>query len=127
MSNDWRAFSKKARFFVEDHTIQVELSEGRRQKVYVDDDKEDGYFRVWSVAAGASALSETQESPDFFAWRRNHLSDLVGFKIDLKGRLIGEAWVPIAGLDAQEWAIYVKALAQSCDRIEYLLTGKDQQ
>lgn len=127
MSTDWRTFSQKAGFSVEDHAILVDLFEGRQQKVYVEDDGKDGYFRVWSVGASASALSEIQEPPEFFAWRRNHLSDLVGFKIDRKGRLIGEAWVPTAGLDEMEWAIYVNALAQSCDRIEYLLTGRDQQ
>lgn len=127
MSSDWRAFSQKAGFYIEDHTIVVELAEGRRQKVYVEDNKENRYLRIWSIAAGISALSASKESPEFFAWRRNHLSDLVGYKIDRKGRLIGETWVPTAGLNAQEWAVYVKALAQSCDRIEYLLTGKDQQ
>ena len=126
MMNDWRAFSKKAKVVVEDHTILVELSEGRSQKVFVEDEGEDGYFRAWSIAVGASSMSATHESPEFFAWRRNHLSDLVGFKIDRKGRLIGEAWIPAEGLDAEEWAIYIKALAQSCDRIEYMLTGKDQ-
>jgi hypothetical protein len=127
MSSDWRAFSQEAGFSVEDHTISLNLTQDRRQKIYVEDDREDGYCRIWSVAAGMSVLRKIERKPEYFAWRRNHLSNLAGFKIDRKGRLIGEAWVPTAGLDAEEWAIYVKSLAQSCDRIEYLLTGKDQQ
>jgi len=127
MSIDWRGFSRKAGFKAEDHTILVELAEGRCQKVYIEDAAHDGYLLLWSVAAGSSALSEASEKAEFLAWRRNHLSDLVGFKIDRKGRLIGEAWAPTAGLDAQEWAIHLMALARSCDRMEYLLTGKDQQ
>jgi len=127
MSTDWRALSRKEKFAVENHTITVGLTEGRQQKVYIEDDREDRYLRIWSVAAGKSSLNAIEERPEIYAWKRNHLSDLVGFKIDRKDRLIGEVWVPTAGLDAKEWAIYVRALAQSCDRIEYLLTGKDQQ
>lgn len=127
MSNDWRVFSEIAGFLTEDHTITFNLAQDRRQRVHIEDDREDGYIKIWSVAAKSSALKEIQEEPELFAWRRNRLSDLVGFKIDSKGRLIGEAWVPTAGLCAEEWGLYVKALAQSCDRLEYLLTGKDLQ
>jgi hypothetical protein len=127
MSNDWRVFSEISGFSTEDHTITFNLAQDRRQRVHIEDDRENGYIRIWSVAANSSTLKELQEEPEIFAWRRNCLSDLVGFKIDKKGCLIGEAWVPTAGLDADEWTIYVKTLAQSCDRLEYLLTGKDLQ
>ena len=46
----------------------------------------------------------------------------MGFKVDGRGRLIGEAWVPIAGLDADEWRVYVNAVAQACDRTEGIST-----
>ena len=127
MSIDWRTFCQGEGFSVEDQTIIVSLSQGRQQRVYVEDSLPRGYLRIWSIATGASAMNATAEPPEMFAWRRNHLSDLVGFKIDRKGRLIGESWVPIVGLDSHEWSIYIKALAQSCDRMEYLLTGRDQQ
>ena len=47
-------------------------------------------------------------------------------KTHQRGRLVGETWVPLAGLHAGEWATYVRALAWSCDRLEYLLTGRDE-
>ncbi|HEU5178897.1 MAG TPA: hypothetical protein VFU24_15710, partial [Burkholderiales bacterium] len=57
------------------------------------------------------------------AWRRNRSSQLVGFRVDQRGRLVGEAWVPKAGLSAQEFQVYVRRVAAECDRFEYLLTG----
>jgi hypothetical protein len=50
---------------------------------------------------------------------------LVGFRIDRQHRLVGEAWIPKAGLVAEEFQLYVRMLAAECDRFEYALTGKD--
>jgi hypothetical protein len=60
------------------------------------------------------------------AWERNRTSDLVGFKIDGRKCLIGEACVPTAGLTADEWGTHVRHVARTCDRMEYLLTGRDR-
>ena len=60
-------------------------------------------------------------------WLRNRATALVGFRIDSRGRLVGEALVPKAGLTAEEFQIYVRAVAVQCDRLEYLLTGRDQE
>jgi predicted RNase H-like nuclease len=32
----------------------------------------------------------------------------------------GGAWVPLVGLDAEEWVLYVRTVARACDRGEYL-------
>ena len=71
-------------------------------------------------------LRKVNEDPHLQAWGRNRFSDLVGFKIDHAGRLVGEAWVPLAGLDGEEWSLYVNAVARACDRVEYLLSGGDE-
>ncbi len=71
-------------------------------------------------------LPADAEGPHVAAWKRNRFSDLIGFKIDGRGRLVGEAWVPVAGLDAEEWALYVGTVARTCDRVEYLLSGRDE-
>jgi hypothetical protein len=49
----------------------------------------------------------------------------VGFRFDHRDRLIGECILPLAGLDAEEFALCARAVAAECDRYEYLLTGKD--
>lgn len=44
---------------------------------------------------------------------------------DRRGRLVGEAWVPKAGLTGHEFQLYVRHLAVEADRFEYRLTGRD--
>jgi hypothetical protein len=58
-------------------------------------------------------------------WRRNRVTELVGFRLDRRGRIIGEAVLPSPGLTAKEWDLYVRAVARACDRFEYVLTGQD--
>lgn len=123
-ATDWQRLTREAGLTLVGDTIEVGLHAGRRQQVLVDD-AHVAMLRVWSVAARSAMLRPIRD-PDVYAWRRNRVSDLVGFKTDTRGRLIGEAWVPTEGLDADEWAVYVRAVACACDRIEYLLTGRDE-
>lgn len=140
MPIDWQLLTRGARLKTNGEEIVVSLPDERQQRVFVDERASDGRsLRIWSVVAKPSAVdaaTELIEAPDgerlrprdavhLLAWDRNRTSDLVGFKIDPRGRLIGEAWVPAAGLDADEWGYYVRTLAWSCDRAEYLLTGGD--
>jgi hypothetical protein len=125
MPSDWRRWTLGKEFKVEDDVIVVALGDGRSQRVVVEETEAGDSVRLWSVAVRPSALSE-QDDPHLFAWDRNRSSDLVGFKVDGRARLIGEAWVPTVGLEAAEWVTYVRAVAVACDRIEYLLTGRDE-
>jgi hypothetical protein len=124
MSVDWRRLAREARLTIDERIIEVGLDYGGRQRIYVDE-AADGSIRLWSVVAGPAALRELEE-PYLDAWRRNRVTELVGFTIDQRGRMIGETWVPTAGLTSEEWKIYVMALATACDRFEYLVTGKDE-
>ena len=127
MSTDWRALSREAGLTLAGDGFLVALGDGRQQQVFVEAADEQA-LRLWSVAGAPSrvAAAAIGESVHLLAWRRNRVSDLVGFKIDGRGRLIGEAWVHMAGLDAAEWRVYVTAVAQACDRTEYLLSGRDE-
>ena len=73
------------------------------------------------------AVVEAQENPAFAAWDRNRSASLVGFRLDERGRLVGESWVPGAGLTAEEFSTYVRATAAACDLFEFHLTGKDRE
>jgi hypothetical protein len=124
---DWRRLCREAALKVEDSTIRVTFADGRGHRVTVEGDPDAGELRLWAVAAPPSAVAKADDEPHMVAWKRNRASDLVGFKVDGRGRLIGEAWVPTASLHADEWATYVQAVARSCDRVEYLLTGRDEE
>jgi hypothetical protein len=124
----WRQLSREAGFSPStDGEIVVALGAGRQQRVNVEPETRWDLIRLWAIAARRADLATVEELPSVFAWIRNRHSDLVGFKIDQRGRLVGEAWVATAGLNAEEWALWVRSVAQACDRMEYLLTGKDER
>lgn len=41
--------------------------------------------------------------------------------------IVGEAWVPKAGLAREDFLLYVRRVAAECDLFEYQLTGKDRE
>lgn len=124
--SDWRRLSREAGLRVTGDKIEVTFSDSRKHRVTVEERTEQQGLRLWAVAARAAMIPGDPEGPHVHAWKRNRFSDLVGFKIDGRGRLVGEAWVPLAGLDAEEWAFYVRTVARACDRVEYLLSGRDE-
>ena len=123
---DWRQMSRQEGFKVSGDELIVAFDDGRKHRVMVDEPPDRGEIRLWAVAGRPSVVPQEPEGPHVVAWKRNRFSDLVGLKIDGRGRLVGEAWVPLAGLDAAEWGTYVRTLAWSCDRLEYLLSGRDE-
>ena len=123
---DWRSASRISGFVVTNGEIEVTLAEPRKHRVSVEEHLDRRELRLWAVAARPAMVPDDAEGPHVHAWKRNRFSDLVGFKIDGRGRLVGEAWVPLAGLDTDEWALYVRAVARACDRVEYLLSGRDE-
>ena len=60
-------------------------------------------------------------------WPRNRRTPLVAFMLDPQDRLIGRIDHPTATLDPPELQAILLHLARECDRLEYLLTGRDEQ
>lgn len=124
MNADWRALSRAAGFRPERHQIEVRFGDQRGQRVFVEEPN-DGAIRIWSVVAKPADVRRLDQ-PLVEAWRRNRLSEFVGFTLDTRGRMIGEVWVPLDGLEVGEWRFHVWNLARACDRFEYLITGEDE-
>ena len=124
LSADWRRLSREAGLRVDSDSIEVTFYDERQQTVYVEA-MTDEAIRLWSVVARPSAL-DPLDDPVVDAWRRNRLSEFVGFTLDRRGRMIGESWLPVDGLTPTEWSFYVFNLARACDRFEYLITGRDE-
>jgi hypothetical protein len=61
------------------------------------------------------------------AWLRNRAVSLVGFRVDERGKLVGEISAPKVGLSADELQFLVRHLATECDRFEFQLTGEDRE
>lgn len=58
---------------------------------------------------------------------RNRSVRLVGYRLDDRRRLVGEAVLPKAGLEGDELVFRLKQLAADCNRFEYVLAGKDEE
>jgi hypothetical protein len=104
--------------------VEVIFANERRQGVRIEDQTD--AYRVFSVAAKADKLNNLS-NPALVAWERNRSLSLMGFRVDERGRMIGEAWLPKIGLTAEEFQLYVRTVALECDRFEFKLTGRDHQ
>ena len=122
---DWLQFCRGAAdVSVDADGVQVIASNQRRHRVGVRETADT--YELTGVVARPAALSAVSDVP-LRAWRRNRGMQLVGFRIDHRGRLVGEAWVPKAGLGREEFLTYVRRVAAECDLFEYHLTGKDRE
>ena len=109
---------------IDEKGVMVELSNGRRHRILVRDQGDS--YEFTAVVARPKALEKINDI-SLQAWKRNRAAQLVGFRIDSRGRLVGESWVPKAGLDADEFCLYIRRIAAECDHFEYVLTGQDRE
>ena len=109
---------------IDEKGVMVELSNGRRHRILVRDQGDS--YEFTAVVARPNALEKINDI-SLQAWKRNRAAQLVGFRIDSRGRLVGESWVPKTGLDADEFCLYIRRIAAECDHFEYVLTGQDRE
>jgi hypothetical protein len=120
---EWREFCVGALDVVPDDAgVDIQFSNGRRQRI--DIRPGDGVIELRGVVA-RRAVALQIERLALVAWERNRASSLVGFRMDDRGRLVGESWVPTHGLTRDEFLFYLRTAAAACDLFEYQLTGKD--
>lgn len=101
--------------------IEVNIGGGRTHRITV---QEDGAaLRLTGEVAGQRVLR--RDGLEIDIWQRNRRMMLAGFRFAANDRLVGESWVPTAGLDADEFLLHVRTLARECERLEYQLYGED--
>ena len=122
MQLDWKNLSRATGFKIEGDEICVSLGTGRKQVVQVDDAEDT--IHLLSFVARAAIVAQIEDA-SIQAWQRNRAVALVRFRVDQKGRLLGESRVPTIGLTEIEFQLYVRTLAVECDRFEHQLTGRD--
>jgi hypothetical protein len=122
MVADWQRLSRSAGLRVEGNSIEIVFKDQRRQQINVEVDAS-GSIRLWTIIARPAQVRRLSD-PYLTAWHRNRLSELVGFRLE-RERMIGESWVPRDSLTAEEWSFQVLVLAEACDRLQYLLIGRD--
>ena len=107
---------------VEGDGVEVTLGDQRLHRVSVQELAECILLRA--VVTSAS-ITKRIETPVVETWTRNRGARLTNFYVDARGRLVGEATVPLAGLAGDELSFCVRKLAEECDRFEQNLTGRD--
>jgi hypothetical protein len=106
--------------------LEVELPSGRRQQVFVDA-RSVKAIRFWSIILSPRATRELGGGrPSEYAWERNRLSDLMGFSVDGRGRLIGETWIADEAMTPDTLSLHVHEVARVCDWHEFRLSAKDE-
>lgn len=122
---EWQRMCRSASgITVEGNAVVVTFPNERRHRVEIKDCGD--AFQLVGIVARPAAMEGIPDVP-LRAWRRNRASRLVGFRLDQRGRLVGDAWVPKAGIEREELLLYIRQVAAECDRFEYLLTGKDRE
>jgi hypothetical protein len=122
---EWREFCVGAPDLIPDGAgVTVQFSNGRRQRI--DIRPGDVVIELRGVVARRSVAMQI-ERVALVAWEHNRASSLVGFRVDDRGHLVGESWVPTCGLTRDEFLFYLRSAAASCDLFEYQLTGKDRE
>lgn len=122
MAADWVRFCRTKDLAVDEPSVDVAHGEGGRRRLLVRD--EGDAYRISAVVVRRDIAASLEELP-IRAWLRNRATSLVGFRIDAVGRLLGEAWIPKIGLEAEEFRLYLRTVALECGRLEYFLTGRD--
>ena len=129
MSDSWKVLSRERSLRCVGDAIRVPCGPERFQLVNVDD-SDPSCLRLWSRVATRAQLNvdaSTAGAPEVESWLINRYRELVGFKTVERGTVIGEAWVPMEALTAEEWELHVRTVAKACDRLEYLWTGTDRE
>ena len=121
MAGDWQRLLRGREFAVDGATVLVHLGQ-RSHKVTVAE--RDESYEFSAVVVGASKARGISKL-SLRAWLRNRAAPLVGFRVDQRERLVAEAWVPKAGLTADEFRLYARTVARESDRFEFELTGED--
>lgn len=124
MGASWRRLLSGKSFITDDAGIAVSLADGRSHRMTVEE-LATGYV-LRAIVLRSAKMADTG-IPAVRIWEMNRSLNLVGFRIDSKGRLVGEARVPMLGLTPAEFQIVATNLAVECDRYEYMLTGRDSE
>ena len=104
--------------------LLVSLGRGRQHRLHVRPGTDT--IELFGIVARGS-VADGIEDISLAAWQRNRATSIVGFRLDDRGRLVGEAWVPGAGLTKDEFLFYARSLATACDLFEFQLTGRDRE
>jgi len=87
MANAWKGYALAEDFTVQGSAIEVSFADGRRQLVNVAEGAED--YRLSSFVVKEAKAESIPDLP-LQVWKRNRTTAIVGFRIDDRGRSVGD-------------------------------------
>lgn len=124
MAPEWKGFCRGRKLRVGENEVEVELADGRQHRVQITEHEDALHL---SAVVGRASVVDGVENAALRIWQRNREMQIVGFRLDARGRLLGEAWIPRLGLTSEEFVMCLHTVALESDRLEFLLTGRDQE
>ena len=123
MPPDWRRELLADDLHIDDDThITVSFPSGRTQRVRCEEQPD--AWRLTSTCARRRHVIDDEGLAERI-WEQNAHTPLVGLRIDSRDRLVGAVVLPKAGLTADEMGAAIRMLARECDRVEFVVTGRD--
>ena len=119
---DWRDLCRAPRIAFEGDDVVVAFENQRTHRVRVREAEQ--HYELQAIVAKAAAVRDVKDLP-LRIWQHNRAAQLVSFRIDGRGRVFAEGWIPKAGVTPEEFQLILRRVASESDRLEYLLTGKD--
>jgi len=120
----WHSLAKASDLAIEPGGLHVRFEDSRSHRLQVIEEEDSWLLRGLVVRQAGGPF---EGRPALEAALRNRQLRLFGLRIVGEGRLVGECRVPKPGLTAAEFQLHARHLAAECDRLEYLLTGKDRE
>jgi hypothetical protein len=124
MSSSWHALCAGSRIQFDGDDVVVSFENGRKHRVRLRETE--SAIEVHAIVARAASVKDVTDLP-LRVWLHNRAAQLVSFRIDTRGRVYAEGWVPKAGLTAEELQHVVRRVAAESDRFEFILTGRDTE
>lgn len=124
MQSEWEMYCRAPDLTSDGTGVLVRFANGRAQRVEIT--VNDAAYVLRSVVAKQSIVSRDADAA-LRTWLRNQQVSLLGFRIDERGRMVGEAMLLKAGLTAREFQLVLRTVAVECDRFEYQLTWHDSE
>ncbi|CAN5895488.1 hypothetical protein BH11VER1_BH11VER1_02060 [soil metagenome] len=120
----WHIFTKAQDLMINPGGLLVRFADGRSHLLRVIESEGTWLLRGLVVQ---HAHASFDRSPALAAALKNRHYRLCGLRVDEKASLVAESHVPKAGLTATEFQLLARNLAAECDRLEYLITGRDRE
>jgi hypothetical protein len=123
MAVEWWAWCKRDHLTVDGSSVVVRLDRGRSHRVEV---VEQGDGLDLSADVITRQIAESIGNLPLRILHYNRSVQLVTFHIDGKGAVVARSRVPARGLAEASFQKALCHLATEADRLEYLLSGKDE-